>query len=330
MNIKSLLLGSAAALAAVSGARAADAVMAEPEAVEYVRVCDAYGAGYFYIPGTETCLKIGGYVRYQIDYVDGDNGWVKLARAQLEFTAKSDTELGTLTSFIDMRANNIDAPTKGAFGAQEAWISLGGLKMGFTDTLWDGDINGEFDEFGGDLIHFIGYTFSAGNGLSFTLNLEEENFDADYVPNVVAKLSYEQGMFGVKLWAAYDDEDGGAVIVDTSEFALKAILTAKVSDPFTLQLGATYSSGPSYYSNGYDWSIAASGKYKVNDKLAITLGGQYLSNLHGFSNDDFAIGTVIDYTIVKDFTAKLAVNYRDGDSFSSGGFDGFLRFQRSF
>ncbi|TWH02966.1 porin-like protein, partial [Ochrobactrum sp. J50] len=49
MNIKSLLLGSAAALVAASGAQAADAIVApEPEAVEYVRVCDAYGAGYFY------------------------------------------------------------------------------------------------------------------------------------------------------------------------------------------------------------------------------------------------------------------------------------------
>lgn len=67
MKIKSLLLGSAAALVAVSGARAADAVVIpEPEAVEYVRVCDAAGAGYFYIPGSETCLKISGYVRYQI------------------------------------------------------------------------------------------------------------------------------------------------------------------------------------------------------------------------------------------------------------------------
>ncbi|WP_201026394.1 porin, partial [Paramesorhizobium deserti] len=67
MNIKSLLLGSAAALVAVSGARAADAVViAEPEPVEYVRVCDAYGAGYFYIPGTETCLRISGYLRYDM------------------------------------------------------------------------------------------------------------------------------------------------------------------------------------------------------------------------------------------------------------------------
>src|SRR5689334_24898360 len=73
MNIKSLLLGSAAALIAVSGARAADAVVvAEPEPAEYVKICDVYGAGYFYIPGPETCLRIGGYVRY--DTGAGDVG----------------------------------------------------------------------------------------------------------------------------------------------------------------------------------------------------------------------------------------------------------------
>ncbi len=66
MKIKSLLLGSAAALVAVSGAQAADAIIVEPEPMEYVKVCDMYGAGFFYIPGTETCLKIGGHVR--IDY----------------------------------------------------------------------------------------------------------------------------------------------------------------------------------------------------------------------------------------------------------------------
>ena len=77
MNIKSLLLGSAAALVAVSGARAADAVViAEPEPVEYVRVCDVYGTSFYYIPGTEICLKVGGYIRYDIGAGDlfGDDG----------------------------------------------------------------------------------------------------------------------------------------------------------------------------------------------------------------------------------------------------------------
>ncbi|WP_200931498.1 porin, partial [Rhizobium rhizogenes] len=45
MNLKSLLISSAASLAAVSGAHAADAIVAaEPEPLEYVRICDAYGA----------------------------------------------------------------------------------------------------------------------------------------------------------------------------------------------------------------------------------------------------------------------------------------------
>src|SRR5690606_35720372 len=67
MKIKSLLLGSAAAMVAATGAKAADAiVIAEPEPVEYVRVCDAYGAGFFYIPGTGTCLSINGYIWAQI------------------------------------------------------------------------------------------------------------------------------------------------------------------------------------------------------------------------------------------------------------------------
>ena len=58
MNIKSFLLGSAAALLAVSGARAADAVgRGRTGAYRIRRVCDAYGTGYFYIPGTETCLQ---------------------------------------------------------------------------------------------------------------------------------------------------------------------------------------------------------------------------------------------------------------------------------
>jgi Porin subfamily len=347
MNIKSLLLGSAAALVAVSGARAADAVMAEPEAVEYVRVCDAYGAGYFYIPGTETCLKIAGRVRYQIDFDNHDSGWRKLAQGMLNFTAKSDTELGTLTSYIEMSANRISGTgvevvvvddgsggfketVNGFWGLDHAWIQLGGLKMGVSDTLFDGSINGEFDSFGGSGVHFMGYTFSSGSGFSFTLNLEEENYNTDYLPNIVAKASYTQGGYTLDAWAAYDDKD---VAGFSDEFALKAILTAKVSDPFTLQLGATYNSGPSFYSNGADWSIGASGKYQVNEKLALTAGAQYFGGDYTTGDGEWAAGVVVDYTVVPNFLVELAVNYKS-DHFNAavaqGGVDGYLRFQRSF
>ena len=63
--LKGLLLGSAASLAGtglVPGARAADLPARQAAPIEYVRICDAYGAGFFYIPGTETCLRVGGLV----------------------------------------------------------------------------------------------------------------------------------------------------------------------------------------------------------------------------------------------------------------------------
>ena len=60
--IKSLILGSAAGLVALSGAQAAD-LPVKAKAVEYVKICSLYGAGFFYIPGTDTCIKLGGYVR---------------------------------------------------------------------------------------------------------------------------------------------------------------------------------------------------------------------------------------------------------------------------
>ena len=60
--VKSLILGSAAGLIAVSGAQAAD-LPVKAKAVEYVRICSLYGAGFWYIPGTDTCIKLGGYLR---------------------------------------------------------------------------------------------------------------------------------------------------------------------------------------------------------------------------------------------------------------------------
>jgi Porin subfamily len=68
--VKSLILGSAAGLVAMSGAQAAD-LPVKAKAVEYVRICSLYGAGFFYIPGTDTCIKLGGYLRADLTYNGG-------------------------------------------------------------------------------------------------------------------------------------------------------------------------------------------------------------------------------------------------------------------
>ena len=63
--VKGLLLGSAAVLAASSGAMAAD-LPVKAKAVEYVKVCSLYGPGFYFIPGTDTCIKLGGYLRVDV------------------------------------------------------------------------------------------------------------------------------------------------------------------------------------------------------------------------------------------------------------------------
>ncbi|MGY3387568.1 hypothetical protein ACVWW6_000159 [Bradyrhizobium sp. USDA 3311] len=59
--MKSLVMGSAAMFAS-AGAHAAD-LPVKAKAVEYVKICSLYGAGFYYIPGSDTCIKLGGYVR---------------------------------------------------------------------------------------------------------------------------------------------------------------------------------------------------------------------------------------------------------------------------
>ena len=76
--VKSLILGSAAGLIAVSGAQAAD-LPVKAKAVEYVRICSLYGAGFFYIPGTDTCIKLGGYLRVDTTFNGGVYGQPSIA-----------------------------------------------------------------------------------------------------------------------------------------------------------------------------------------------------------------------------------------------------------
>src|SRR5829696_9398661 len=70
---RNLILGSAAALLAVGSAQAAD-LPVKAKAVEYVRICSLYGAGFFYIPGTDTCIKLGGYLRVDTTFNGGIYG----------------------------------------------------------------------------------------------------------------------------------------------------------------------------------------------------------------------------------------------------------------
>src|SRR5208337_1301005 len=74
--MKSLLLGSAAALVTVAAAQAADLPTKKgAPAAEYVRICHINGVAGFVIPGSDTCLKISGGVMAMASTGNLDTGY---------------------------------------------------------------------------------------------------------------------------------------------------------------------------------------------------------------------------------------------------------------
>ena len=106
MTMKSLLLGAAAGLLTVGAAQAADLPMTKAEPVEYVKVCSEFGEGFFYIPGTDTCLKISGEIRANYRFFDRQSRQTDVTQfstePRLKFDARTATEYGTLRSYIQI------------------------------------------------------------------------------------------------------------------------------------------------------------------------------------------------------------------------------------
>jgi len=171
--VKSLILGSAAGLIAMSGAQAAD-LPVKAKAVEYVRICSLYGAGFYYIPGTDTCIKLGGYVRVDLslnggDYAPGLSGQVGaqnclsnyyFSRSRSDFTidTRTATEYGVVRTFADMvftwttdqyagsapgaynanpAGSSNGAIGQAGFGLYHAFIQFAGFTMGRTVSAFD-------------------------------------------------------------------------------------------------------------------------------------------------------------------------------------------------
>ena len=363
MNIKSLLLGSAAALVAVSGARAADVVVAEPEPVEYVRVCDAYGEGYFYIPGTETCMRISGYVRSDIK--GGDDVYARTrggidkdtyrwnTRATLRFHTASETELGTLRTFVELRSQWNDGHDNTGGQVRFAFIELGGLRVGLDESIfnhWTGYFGNVIND---DILspmaytrtNVISYTFNADNGFSAILGLEQGNDELD---NAKDENGHEYG-YGFKYYrdvngsiagkphdlsGKIDDYTpnvvggvkfvqgwGGVSVVGAydayyEEWAAKARLDLNVTDQWSLWVMGGYKSADDTYMYDRDYGVRA---YTNASNLLGTKYGVYrqINSIYGDWGGDWAVwgGTTFKFNKKTSFNAQVA--YDDTDTFAA-------------
>jgi hypothetical protein len=326
MNIKSLLLGSAAALAVVSGAQAADAIVAaEPEPMEYVRVCDAFGTGYFYIPGTETCLKISGEVRATLGFDESSTeDWDSDVRARLAFEAKNDSELGTIGSYIRIQASaGALADERANVVLDQAYITVGGFLVG-RDLTWvdDWGLAGESDAFFNNAIfNTVSYTYTSD---AFTVGLGVDDLSDNFAGNEVGVQGVLTAAFGPASLAAYAVYDFGS-----EEGGIAGVLSADIG-PGTLGIAAGWASGQSV---GYDfeseWTVGAAYTFKATEKLSITPQVMYYDSVDFGAADAWAADIYVEYQLASGLKASADLGYRDEDGVDDN-WNGFVRLTRSF
>ena len=193
------------------GALGAD-LPAKAKAVEYVRVCTTYGAGYYYVPGTETCLRLGGYIRFDA-YLNAvgtfnpaissaastafkapgasiggypfstsaDPDYLTRARTILDLDARTATDYGVLRSYLrfgmqwDSQAS-AGSPSGASAYFERAFIQFAGFTFGYTQSFFDTGIGYMMTTpYAGSntWTSLVGYTAQFGNGVSATLAVED-------------------------------------------------------------------------------------------------------------------------------------------------------------
>lgn len=206
MKTKTFLLGCAASVMALTGAQAADLpVKAKP--VQYVKICSLYGAGFYYIPGTDTCIKVGGYLRLQSEYnsfngfsygsTNGtfgpstiNDGFFTRATNSLQFTeraavsvdVRNESEYGTIRGYLHVGFQTAasGSPVPG-FLSDRAFIQFAGFTFGLTQSFFDVFSNTELFTYtnaktSGDSYYYgvyaWAYTVGIGNGVTATVAAE--------------------------------------------------------------------------------------------------------------------------------------------------------------
>lgn len=223
-------MGVAGPLSVAHGvAQAADLPYTTKAAPSYMKQCLAEGEGFFYIPGTDTCLRVGGYVWAEgyyntfSNYPATYNDTYSIATAGLILDARTATEYGTLRSYIETRFKWrtsdpwSDGPNTSEIELWNAYVQFAGLTAGHAQSFFDFYANANVlgtdpATIGDDTrLNLVAYTAEFSKGFSATLSLEDsgarssglspqdptwagalDNYQAGFqVPDIVGNLKYE-------------------------------------------------------------------------------------------------------------------------------------------
>lgn len=317
------LVSSAAALLFVgmTTANAADAIAAAPPEApgNYVQVCDAFGTGYFFIPGSDTCLKISGAVSVTGGYDSFRDSGYSNVEARMDIDTRADSEIGVIGTKVRLSSDsNLDALTLGGDdfkneGVELAYITAGPVFAGYKETLVDtnilyGDSLDLETYFGGLNTTTLGFLADdLGGGFYAGLAVEdrdrEEGLGTTWYrdgnsPDIAARV----GVAG-QPWGKADIS--GLYSTESDDWFVKGTADLKAAEKADFRLTAGYGD-----TQGEDFYIlAAAGQYAFTDKISAFTGVSYLNQ--DSSDDVWTANVGAVYALATNFDVKGEAYYTD-------------------
>lgn len=328
-------------------------------AIDYVRICDAYGRGFHFIPGTETCLKFSGYVRAEIGVKErGHNTNNSNAEdavffdREIEFVAEaaSMTEIGLVTGRLVLNNNKEDT-----LALRDAWITIGeNILVGRERSRYD--FGGGYGIFYGfytdEALNQFTYIMPLGNGVSFTVGLEDSNdrqakiaettagptfsknlaYGGVKIPEVVASLRVSQAWGSAQLSGALHqiraETDRG--VFEDYGFAFQAGAELKLGKKTKVKFVAAYADGAMRYIGGrniYEAQLSdvaigientLDGWYVLgglNQRLSKKITLETTASFHDFIDqaDIWQLGATLYYQPIGDLRIRLGAMYEGYD-----------------
>jgi hypothetical protein len=331
-----------------------------------VRVCSLYGAGFWYIPGTDTCIKIGTFARIGYAYGTSGAGTVigtpnglqsdgtnfnstntvggrytrmetdmfgETAGFGLSFDARTQTEYGTLRSFVDIGSSIQDTANGGGTsftgGAgltfDRAFLQFAGFTAGrirsFFDVVAPGPFGLSANRVSGDTagagILGIGYTLPLGGGFSFSVSAEDPGYaQGGRVRSDVNISILAQGAAGggtnnigqIPGAGGYPPFTLGSITVDNRSMQFPDFVGALRLDGswgFAQVAAAVHDNSAGYYANpsiqpcsgGTINPVNACGSGPLNINGGLGAGSQ----TNGYPPDHFGWATIAGFTLVNAF-----------------------------
>jgi len=300
MKLKTLFLGTAAAFAVSGGAQAADLALAV-EPIDYVKVCDAFGTGYYYIPGTDTCLKVGGYLQLDVWFYSGQNDYVgdyfNVAQTLTGSTTDPSNPLSNVQGTVAGQLYALDDYSQAWEMKTEAGVNFTSKSMGDLGPIvtnlnfvvnsnnFDGQVgtdkqvrfDGGYGAIGPMMFGWTASTFDVGGGYTYDGAVRSDKKVDQF------RLSYLMGTWGIMLGVEDPRDRSAGPTNATGDYPDIVLALTGGLGGFDMKLAGQVSD----QADGTAWGIAGAVEGNVGGAFKIKAAGAYsdgAKSLTGGSN----------------------------------------------